>query len=956
MQRTILLIFTIILLFPMSLFADQNHIAIFMRNNEGDPVKHSVRVLVAKLKQFHYAPDVFEKKDFPKVDGTVIYIGNISNYLNNEVAKKLGINVPKEENSYVIRIIKGKIYIYGSDDIGVMYGVYNVIEQLEWAGNFENITDVIHEKTETPFVHIRGLNVFLTTQALADTTSWFFDTDYWQEYLNQLSFNRFNFLDIHGVYDIFNTDFYNFFSYFIKPNEFAEVGLPEKACVRNMTMLKKIIQMAKERGIRVGIMTYNMDSFVGGQPRPGLFRDDPKITLKKLEDATLQAYLQEATANFLKAIPDLWVFGFRMGESGKRLDFFEDTFVKGIMEAGQNGMPIYSRSWLTTRRIVDDLAKHYPGPLFLEVKYNGEQAGPPYQAITGMRPWHLSYSYEEYSDRPQTFEILWQMRFNGSNRIFHWGDPDYVRRTVETFHFANGSGFTIEPMQAYFPQNDFFHNTTLVNHDYFHWGFQKDWLWNILWGRLSYNPNTDSRVWMDIAKKKFGAQAAKNVIEILSTSSKVIPLIMQTHCVGVDHRDMAPEFETGNGINYDFKPFENGYDKGINGFINVAPMDSESYLSIREYVAYQVEGKYSGRHTPVEVSHQFMEIARHISDIIQATNPLIESNREYDCIRMDAEALAQLASYYSEKLLAAVNLETYYQTFDFSKIEPALAHAKNAYNYWQCLSNITEKHYKPFVEELRMRTNTYTWKSQLPYLQADIQTIEKTRNDLQHLLTNFEGIKIGHAPVWKTDPNAKIEITATLLYHKTNLETQPLMQLFYRIQGQKDFQEQQMLPTDDGFSFRSFIPKNWANKSDKIEYYIKASVSGEKALCPKEGEKFPFVIDVSGDSQPPTIQFEMGKPVIPSDTFIIKSTISDPSGVKSAKVFYKLQPSFEEWKSKDMINTGGDAYQVVLPLSSQGLMFHFEVIDYHGNGTIYPDPKSTAPYYIIEAWNKQTEK
>lgn len=951
LQRSVFIILTIISFFPVGLFADQHHATILMRRNAGDPIKHGIHVLATELEKHHYSLDILAKKDFPRVNGTAIYVGNISNYLNNEAARKLDINVPMQENSYVIRVIKEKIYIYGSDDIGAMYGAYDVSEQLQWADRFEKITDVVQEKTEIPFVRIRGLNAFLHTQALADTSSWFFNMDFWREYLDQLSFNRFNFLDIHGVYDIYNTDFYNFFAYFVKPAGFSNVGLSERVCAKNLAMLKKIILMAKKRGIRTGIMSYNMDSFVGGQPRPGRFRDDPKITLKKLQGENLEAYLREATATFLKAVPDLWIFGFRMGESGKRLDFFEDTFVKGVQQAGRKGMPIYSRSWLTTRRIVDDLAKHYPGPLFVEIKYNGEQAGPPYHAITGMRPWHLSYSYEEYSDRPQNFSILWQIRFNGSHRIFHWGDAEFVKRAVQTLHFANGSGFTIEPMQAYFPLNDFFHNKKRVNHNYFQWGFQKDWLWNILWGRLSYDPDTDSRAWTHEAEKKFGARAAKNVLEILSTSSQVIPLIMQTHCLGVDHRAMAAEFETGNGINYDFKPSENGYDKGINGFIKVAALDSQSYMSVKEYVAEQIERNYTGRHTPVDVSGQFQKIAHHIFDLVQATDPMIDGNEEYECIRMDAEALAQLAMYYSEKMLAAVNLEMYNQTHDFSKIQPALDHAKNAYAHWQNLSQITEKHYRPLVEELRMRTNAFTWKSQLAYLKADIQTIEKAHDELQHFLANFQGLEIAHLPIRRTDLHAKIEIVATLLYHQANIVLQPRMQLFYRVKGQKDFHEQQMLPTNDGFSFRTIIPQKWTDKSAKIEYYLHASLLGKNVVWPTSGEKFPAIIDVSDDFQPPTVQYNMKNPEIPADEFIIKAHISDTSGVKSVRVLYKLQPSYLEWKSKDMKNVNGDEYQVVLPLSARGLMFHFEAFDNHNNGTRYPDSESATPYYVIESWD-----
>lgn len=719
------------LIFTTAIDAQNETVNILIRNNASEVIKHGVDILRAHLTEFNTSSELYIRKDYPKVTGTSIYIGNIANYLNKELAFTNGIRVPFEDNSYVIRKSGNNIFIFGSDDVGTMYGVYDLIEQMELKKLNKLNVEVISEKTETPYVEIRGVNPFLHTQALWDKKSWFYDLEFWKEYLGQLSFNRFNFLDVHGVYDLNNTDFFNFFAYFVKSDKFQNIGLSKKECDDNLAQLKRIVKMAKERGIKVGIMNYNFGSFIGGQPRPGRFRDDPKITYERLKGEELEAYIREVTSKLLKEIPDLWIFGFRIGESGKRLDFFQDTFLKGIQQSGRIGMPLYSRSWLTTRRLIDAMAQNYPGKLYLEIKYNGEHFGPPYQAITGMRPWHLSYSYEEYSDRPQNFELIWQIRFNGTHRIFHWGNADYVKRTVKTLHFAYGKGFTIEPMQAYFPMNDYMHDNSKIHHDYFKWGFQKDWFWNLLWGRLSYNPELNPRVWMYQFEKRFG-KAAEGVSNLFQKMSEVIPYIYQTHCVGVDHRSDAPEFETGNGIDNHYPVDDPRFDKGIDNFIKISALDSASYMSPAEYVDEYLSQNYTGRYTPIQISEKFKIMADQILKYIAAASKksIEPGSKEYDCIKMDAEMLASLAMYYSEKFLAAVDLQFYRKAGDTEKLTSALEHMTSAYAHWESLAETGEKHYKPLLEELRMRTIAYRWKDQLPFLRADIETIKKEISNL----------------------------------------------------------------------------------------------------------------------------------------------------------------------------------------------------------------------------------
>ncbi|HFE53727.1 MAG TPA: hypothetical protein ENK07_09790, partial [Bacteroidetes bacterium] len=388
--------------------------------------------------------------------------------------------VPERPESFLIATFPEQhtVVVLGSDPVGTMYGAYEVAEQATRVGKPADLSRVVHTRVDSPFVELRGVNIFLQTDALEDLASWYHSESFWEAYLDFLSWCRFNFLDIHGMYGIYNTDFPNAFTYLVKSESYPEVGSSAAKTARNLRMFKRIVALARERGIRVGFMNYNASAHVG-QPPPGKNRRWPRRWGKALSGEDLVRYTREVTRKLIREVPDLWIFGFRIGESGKDVDFYRNTYLAALRDIGRTDMRIYTRSWLTTKERVTTLAGDVQGPFYVEIKYNGEQLGSPYHAILDPRPWpwNPSYSYEAYTDRPRNYRIIWQVRANGTHRIFHWGDPDFVRRAVRTFPFAGAVGFSLEPMQAYYPWDDFYHNTTRVDHSFFTWGYQRDWLW-----------------------------------------------------------------------------------------------------------------------------------------------------------------------------------------------------------------------------------------------------------------------------------------------------------------------------------------------------------------------------------------------------------------------------------------------------------------------------------------------
>jgi hypothetical protein len=100
----------------------------------------------------------------------------------------------------------------------------------------------------------------------------------------------------------------------------------------------------------------------------------------------------------------------------------------------------------------------------VEIKYNGEQWGAPYPVAGGRVPGWYSYSFEDYlsdsGDAParsswpgnvsaegerwpaQPYKIVWQVRANGTQRIFPFYEPELVRRSILAMKLGSATGFT----------------------------------------------------------------------------------------------------------------------------------------------------------------------------------------------------------------------------------------------------------------------------------------------------------------------------------------------------------------------------------------------------------------------------------------------------------------------------------------------------------------------------------
>ena len=143
-----------------------------------------------------------------------------------------------------------------------MYGVLDLSEQI---GGQKGSDFFAHLKpvSKSPYLEVRGVNMFLTVQDIDGPDGAFWSDNYWNTYLDIMARNRYNLLDIHGPCDAVTLTFPNGFSYFLSLPDFPEVGVGPERASRNLARFRQVIHMAAERGIKVGYMNYEASAPIG---------------------------------------------------------------------------------------------------------------------------------------------------------------------------------------------------------------------------------------------------------------------------------------------------------------------------------------------------------------------------------------------------------------------------------------------------------------------------------------------------------------------------------------------------------------------------------------------------------------------------------------------------------------------------------------------------------------------
>ncbi len=627
-----------------------------------------------------------------------------------ELARSAKIILPPGPESYAIFNAAFDGYpvlaAAGSDERGLMYALLELsrrISRLDASTSLSQWLGKQRGETGKPAVAVRGMIQFLHNADLE--RSWYYDREYWESWLGMLAKDRFNSLNLVFAHQT---------SYLAPPypflfdvEEYPQVrvpGLTSAGQKKNLETLQMISRLARERGI----------DFIMGIWEQRAWKRGQTSMVEGLSDDILADYARLAMQKLLRLCPDIAGVQLRVNpESGidnaQQTRFYRDGVLAGIKAAGRPVL-LDLRGWGALPETIA-AAENSGLPLRLSMKYWAEFMGMPYQPAQ-MLP---SYSYADFLRYPRRYQVLYQVWSLGSHRLLPWGSVDWTRRFAATTHLGGGVGFeTCAPLSQKGFGNLPGEWRIFVSpaREYYRWEFQRYWLYYLLYGRLSYDPDTPEEVWMDEFRAHFGEKGAGDVYAAFQSSGGIIPFLV-SYRLSNPNMYIWPEKQMGGLLDF---------------YLDVKPADEVRFATFDEYIATRLARAATAKMMPEEASRRLNRMADETESALARADLILGAggNKEYAANRIDLTVLALLARYHARKILAAANLALFYATGDESVLLFAQSHAAAALEVWERLVRLTDGVYYPNM--VFGPRDTGHWKDNLVFVRHDVERLREVQD------------------------------------------------------------------------------------------------------------------------------------------------------------------------------------------------------------------------------------
>ncbi|MGH9445235.1 MAG: hypothetical protein ACRD3O_05865, partial [Terriglobia bacterium] len=504
---------------------------------------------------------------------------------------------PGAPQSYSIQRRGRRITLTGGDARGVMYGILRLAEEVKLG----TPPDAVRNETGKPFVAMRAFKfnlplpgtLYLSPRNL-NNNQWFWSLDYWREFLDELAMDRFNALEFWSAEP---------WGQMVSLKKFPEAtSLSPATMQRHIQFFKTLFHMAKVRGIDTYLVTWNIDldpAFARAHHIPRFNYDSPLV----------REYVRDCIRTTLTTYPDLTGLGTTQGEQmnvvpeDKRGDWVANVYFRAIRESGRKDVPFIFRYWGGTPGDTEKAAAQYTlGPVYLDIKYNGED-------VYSSPMYHVQNS--AWLTQRHNYKFLWHLR-NDALFTFRWGNPEFVSELMRDMKATNPAGFTYGSEED-IPGPENFDTPAALAHRPWPYEFQKQWFMFAVWGRLGYNPGLTDELWRKYFRYEYGS-AGDALYDCTVAAGRVAPLITSYHW-NYMNGDWTPEGSIGSWNTSSEQPRSN-YRRfemyhNILDYIFNNTIDGD-YENIVQYAARVLAGAHPLRNaaSPLDVANDLEQDGR----------------------------------------------------------------------------------------------------------------------------------------------------------------------------------------------------------------------------------------------------------------------------------------------------------------------------------------------------------
>ena len=610
--------------------------------------------------------------DFEPVEGPGILAGLAGEGSIAEAMTAAGVVCPAKPESLVIkRLSEDCLLLAGRDEAGLVYALTETARAIELAEDGQNPFDAVIETVEEPLHSWRSMQLFLCNEALE--REWYFDEHFWEEYFAEL---------VRCRYNNFSLTFAHQTAYLAPPYPFL-VELPELPEIRilaysdqrrdeNLQMLRKISEMAQERCIHFTFGVWSQHACDYGE-----------AMLEGLDENNLADLNSIGLRKVLKACPAIDGVQFRMNDEAgipeeQQLEYFEKQF-RAVADCGR---PI--RLDIRAKGLSNDTIRQaldiVPSTV-VSTKFWCEHIGMPYPMPAIQQfdvPNYRRYGSWDLLEKPRDWDLVYRLWSAGSQRIWLWGDPEWVRRFSDSCRHDSIGFEVMSPLTNKGALHTDGGQRIIEDRDVqpYENEFQRYWMFQLLFGRLGYNPSASPETWNRELRFRFGP-AAEAVEQAYHFGSQIVPFITAALQWSASLWGFWAEMWAGRTLEED---------------IEIEPSDPTQLYGISEYVRDAVKGELSGKWTPAQIASHLKALSSKTLDALDAArmvNPQ-PAAAEFRGTELDFRMISHYADYHAQRILAGMHFAFFKRTGDSARLPVALHHLEIAKDEWASLAGLAD--------------------------------------------------------------------------------------------------------------------------------------------------------------------------------------------------------------------------------------------------------------------------
>lgn len=412
--------------------------------------------------------------------------------------------------AFQISIENKVVLVTGGDATGVMYGLFDIKEQLESGKK------TIENKRESPAIPFRAIKFNLpwmsyrTGEALQLHSETCRDTNFWHDFLDMMAENRFNKLTLWSQHP---------FHLMVKTQKYPEAcGFTDEEMAGWKKFWNYIFREAKNRGIETYIVNWNIFVSPEFAQAHGVAKysinNDYFITQGDTSEI-VKDYMCECVREVIDTYPDLTGLAISLGEGmggmtpEEREQWLLDSYIQGVRKASRKIKFIHRIPFSAntgsggstsvdveqmTRRTLDTLSC-FDGAMNTELKFNWSHAHSTPKLVK-VHGGELTDTY--WNPLPENYKLAWMMR-NEDFFVLRWGQPGFIRSHIaeNTQPYVNGYYVGSE---CYIPAKDYITSLPGTSWKY---AFERQWMFYKNWGRIMYNPQISNAIFAQAFENRF---------------------------------------------------------------------------------------------------------------------------------------------------------------------------------------------------------------------------------------------------------------------------------------------------------------------------------------------------------------------------------------------------------------------------------------------------------------------